>query len=150
MKLQHYIMGLMLIVFSLFQTVSAQTIQEQLIGTWTFDYQASLGSMTQKSKDHYNKMDASRQSKLSTTYKDRKITFNSDDSYVQVLSDGRTTNANWTINSKNNLEFKLPNGRTIPFKIVTLQNNTLILSQIKSNAQGSLKILFTNWHLTKN
>ncbi|GAA3630769.1 hypothetical protein GCM10022397_15610 [Flavivirga jejuensis] len=138
----------MLVLLSIPQTLSGQTIQEELIGTWTFDYQASLNSMAQKSKTHFNEMNTVRKSKLSSTYKNRKITFNTDGSYVQVLSDGRTTNANWATNTNNNLAITNPNGKTVLFKIKKLETNSLILSQI--NTTGSMNILFTNWHLTKN
>ncbi|GAA3655893.1 hypothetical protein [Flavivirga jejuensis] len=149
MKPHHYIFILLITIFNIPQTVSAQITLEQLIGTWTFDYQASINNMSQKSKAHYAQMDIALQSKISTRYKNRKVTFNDDGSYVQVLTGGKNTTAAWAINKDNNLEITALNEKTILFKIKKLERNTLILSQIKPK-DSNVNVLFTHWYLTKN
>ena len=121
---------------------------DKLLGTWTFDYQASVGNMSQGSKAHLNKMHASRKDRLSEIFMDRKVTFSADSSFVQVLADGRTTNAKWSTDN-NVLKISTPSGKNVLFRIKKLESDNLILSPINTTG-GSMKVLFTNWHLTKN
>lgn len=148
MKSQFYIIIVLLVMLSLPQMLSAQTLGEQLLGTWTFDYQASLNDRTQSSVAHMNTMDTARKNKITATYSNRKVTFNTDGSFFQQLADGRTTMATWAVDNAN-LVVTAPNGRTLQFQIKAIQPNRLTLGQI--NTSGStMNILFTNWHLTKN
>ncbi|MEP5339993.1 MAG: lipocalin family protein [Algibacter sp.] len=140
---------IMLIALIAININHAQNTQEQLIGTWTFDYDTSLDMMAQKSKTHYNKMDATRQDKISASYKGRIITFNNNGTYTHVLANGKTTSATWILNNNNNLEITPSSGITASFIIKKLEIDTLTLSPI-NNKGVSTSILFSNWHLTKN
>lgn len=148
MKPHNYIIALILLVFSVSQTISAQSPEEQLVGTWIFDYEASLQSISEKSKDDYPKMDATRQSKVSARYKNSEVTFNMDGTYSQVLLNGRTYLATWIINDDNNLKVIYSKDRVALFMIENIGIDNLELNQIRGRGRAA-NVLFTDWFFTK-
>lgn len=149
MKPQYYIIAVILLIFSFPQTSTSQNIQEQIVGTWTFDYEASLSNMDEASKAHYARIGAERQNRISGAYKGRKITFNADGSYTQVFSNGKSSTITWAIKGNKDLEITTSDGRSIPFKIEELGTNKLILSPVNTKGNKA-SVLFSYWYLTKN
>lgn len=149
MRSYTYALVLLVAILGLPGTMSSQTLQEQLTGSWTFDFQASLNSTSQRSKTHYNAMDPSRKTRVSNIYNNRKLTFNSDGTCIQELADGRTSQVTWNLTTDNKLRITAPNGRSILFMIRALDASALLLEQVNTMG-GNTNILFTNWHLTKN
>lgn len=149
MKTSHYILILLFVVFSMPQRAISQTDHEQIIGTWVFDYETSLEQMSEASKSHFAKIDSIRQGRISQVYKSRKITFNSDGTYIQVFADGKSSTAIWAISGGNSLEISTSYNNSIAFSIKEITSNKLVLSQVNTKG-GMLNVLFTHWCLNKN
>ncbi len=134
------------LTLSLFSS-HAQTTQEQLVGTWTFNYQESLDNMNADSKTAFNKIPSPLKQKIEANYKKRKITFNSDGSYQQVLVNGYAITGVWTLRNKNIIEITDGKGNLNKQKIEELTDTRLIL---KPQDVGMGKSTIKQWYFTKN
>ncbi|WP_344789673.1 hypothetical protein, partial [Postechiella marina] len=146
MKSQHYIIPLILFVFSFSQAISAQTVREQLIGSWTFDYDTSITKMDTSAKKHHVKMREASKQKFIEAFKGRIMVFNADGSYKQELSKGSKGNGTWLITPAGSLEITMKNGREIIFTIDHLNIVSLVLKPIETAGNP----LMTYWQLSKN
>ena len=106
-------------VFCLPLTSKAQNIsQEQLTGTWVFNYDASFAKIEAKVKARYDSMLELNKARIVSAYKGRKISFNTDGSYLQTLSDGRKATGTWILNTDTKtIEITDPKGRVHSQKI---------------------------------
>lgn len=150
MKLKHYCtIIILLIVFVLPIKVFSQSNQEQLLGTWVFDYDASFAKMDSISKAHYNRMDANRKTQMEKAYKGRAMTFGNDGSYVQQSIDGHKIVASWVLsdNSKD-IVVTNPEGKELRLKIKKIGANFLVLNPVETNTVG--KAMISELHFTKH
>ena len=143
-----YMIGLLLVVFSFSQTISAQTIQEQLMATWTCDYQASIDNLDVENKATFDAMPTTLKSSIEQSYTDQKITFGNDGVYTQVLANGNSVTGTWQL-VDNDSVIKITNsaGYSISQRIVTLTSTQLIL---KLEDTGMGKGIINNLYFTKN
>ncbi len=125
----------------------AQTTQEQLVSTWTFNYQESLDKMDSDSKISYNKIPSALRQKIEANQKGRKISFHSDGSYQQVSVNGDTISGTWTLRNKNIIEITDNQGNMNKQKIEMLTDTKLIL---KPQNVGMGKSTIKQWYFTKN
>lgn len=144
--------SMFILFFLVFQARSiAQVTQDkssQVIGTWVFNFDTSIGSMDEKAKNHYVKMGVERQEKVKRAYQNRIITFGPDGDFAQELSDGRTVKGTWQINKNKLIEITSPNGSTIAFKIKELNAGVLIISRVKTD-NNKMNMLMSDWYLTR-
>lgn len=150
MKLKHYCaIVILLIVFVLPIKVFSQGNQEQLLGTWVFDYDASFAKMDSISKAHYNRMDANRKTQMKKAYKGRVMTFGIDGSYVQQSIDGHKIVASWVLgdNSKD-IVVTNPAGKELRLKIKKIGANFLVLNPVETNPVG--RAMISELHFIKN
>lgn len=139
---------LLFTMFFVTTVISAQTTQEQLIGTWVFNYDASFAKIDSNAKTHLDKMDISRKERLENAYKGRTITFGADGSYLQQLADGRKVFGTWVLSGNGkDILVKNPEGKELNLKIKTLNSTSLILNP---NDLGKGKSMLSDWHFSKN
>lgn len=147
MKSQHYIIVLILLVFSFTQTVSAQTVKEQLIGTWSFDYESSKSKMDIEGKIHFSNMDATRKNRLESIYKNRTFIFLANGNYIQQSSNGRKVEGSWSL-QRNTITITLSQGVEKILNIMQIDTKTMLIKPKSTASRGNL--MFTQWYLTKN
>ena len=142
------IIGLILLIFGLSHTTtSAQTIQEQLIGDWSFNYEASYATVEAKTKTHLEDMQTVRRERIENSFRNRKMTFLADGTFQLTLSDGRGFTGTWALRDNNTLDINNPNGEVTSHNIESLSTTTLIL---EPESSGIRKHMFPQWHFTKN
>ena len=105
---------------------------ELLVGTWGFDYEASVSMMSIQERSKLNKIkkDASRFSHLKAVYKDRKVSFMETGIYLQEQRGGRKVDARWLLNKSNHLELISPRGTRAIYEILVLSKKQLVLKRI--------------------
>lgn len=138
--------SVLLLLFNCF-TITAQTQQEQLLGTWTFDFESSKANMEEKAKTVLQKMPSAKE-KLEKAYKNRQITFGSDGSYLLRLADGSQIKGTWTVNNtaqSNSITITASQNQIQHLVIIMLSDNTLILKQ--EDTKGTP--MFSKWYFTK-
>lgn len=122
--------SVLLLLFNCF-VITAQTQQEQLLGTWTFDFESSKTNMEEKAKTILQKM-PSAQEKLEKAYKNRQITFGSDGSYILRLADGNQTTGTWIVDStaqNNSITITTSQNQIQHLVIIMFSKNILVLKQ---------------------
>ena len=143
------IIGVCLLIFNGL-VLRSQTQKEQFIGTWDFDFNASIANMEVKAKAILQKIPAV-QGKLEKAYKNRQITFGIDGHYVLHLADGRKTNGTWTFDStatRNNSITLISSENQIQKMIVIfISIDKLILKPQDDSSNG--KPMFSQWYFTK-
>ncbi|MEP3570662.1 MAG: hypothetical protein ABJN28_11130 [Flavobacteriaceae bacterium] len=145
MKTHQYILTIFLLTSSF---ISAQSVSENLLGTWEFNYVTSVSMMSPASKSYYDSMSATKQSIYISKYSNRKITFHNSGTYTQLFASGRSTTVIWSIYSLDEIVVTTPNGKTYTYTITSLDALALVLTPKKSlEALGST--VFTNWYLEK-
>ncbi len=141
-----YIIGLLLLVFSFSETALAQTTQEQLIGTWTFDYEASVLKMNEDAKTYYESLDTSRKARIENNYRGRTITFSVDGGYILSKPNGSELTGVWVLTGQE-ITVTFSSGLT---KVLEIESISATSITITPEAIGSGNLTFTQWHLTKN
>ncbi len=134
--------------FVAFASFSAQgqTTSQDLLGSWTFNYDESFTKMEHKSKSLLNRMSDIQKQRLESLYRNRVVQFQADGTYVQILSDGRTINRQWRI-VNGQLIIEDGNGNSDAMDIIKVDSSTLIL---KPKNKGQAKALIDKWHFVKN
>jgi len=117
-----------------------------IIATWTFDYETALRSMDEDAKTHYAKMDTNRRTRLEELYKNRKLTFLEDGTYVQEIADGRKREGTWKVRGKL-LVLTDADDFDYDYSIVELSDSRV---SIKLIITGKAQPLLTTLHFTKN
>ncbi|WP_140487076.1 hypothetical protein [Flavobacterium sp. GSA192] len=142
------IIGVLLVIFN-YSVSRAQTQNDQLIGTWIFDFNASVFNMEEKAKAIIQKLPAV-QEKLEKSYKNRQITFGVDGHYTLYLSDGRQTNGIWTFDStatrNNTIDLITSENQIQKFIVLFISTDKLIL---KPQDDSNGKPMFSQWYFTK-
>ncbi len=148
MKNQYYILLTLLVGLTISHYGHGQVQQAELVGTWTFDYQASLDKMRPSTIVHFDTIDLAQRTQIIQAYTNRKVTFTQDGGFIQVLSDGRRSLGTWTIiGSGNVLQITDPSGKHQVHKIHQINQNTLV---IKPEDEINSKLFFPEWHFIKN
>jgi len=150
MKKQYYIALVVLICMSLPEKVLGQnqSTASLLVGTWSFNYEDSFKKMEPSATKGYSRMPQARQQTIEKSYKGRKITFNADGNYLQVLADGRKATGRWTlIKNDKSIEITDPNGNKYLQRIEEITSTALVL---KPENLGTSKMFISEWHYTKH
>ena len=147
MKLQYYI-TLLFTVFIFSNNIQSQNNQTELVGTWIFDYEASITKMESKAKALFGKMKETQKNHLESLYIGRVMSFTTDGNFSQQISESKTTTGTWTLN-KNNKKLELSNakGKKLTLKISMLNTTSLVLKLIET---GNRRALISEWHFKKN
>lgn len=139
---------LMVILFLPLSGMGQNVLEEQLLGTWIFNYELSLELMDEKVKKVYESKDATRQDKIQQAYRDRKITFFADGIFLQELANGRKANGNWTLeNDMIVITNSLHQKRS--FNVKSINKDTLVLMPTSSDNE-KVNMLFSQWYLLKS
>ncbi len=148
MKSSYYILIIIVTFLGVTTQAQAQTTSEELIGTWTFDYDTSSANMTAASKSIIDRMNENQKQNLQALYKNRTITFFKNGKYQQKLSNGKTINRNWTLEG-NILVISntTRNNANSSYTLEILTDSTLVL---KPKDKGQAKALISQWYYTKN
>lgn len=124
-----------------------QSVANQLIGTWVFNYESSFSKMKTQTKAHYDSIPMDRKTKIENAYRGRTIAFKKDGSFTQTLSDGRTSLGTWAYNKEtNNIEITSPKGRVYYQKVKKLTVTTVVL---KPKSIGKGEMMISEMHFTK-
>lgn len=139
--------GIFILIFNCY-SLTAQTLENQLIGTWFFDYESSMAKMGEMSKKHYDKMELVSKNYFEKSYKGRKIIFNKDGSFLQQQPEGSQISGKWLLsNNKPNIIMTNLHGEVLEIKIVRVSNSTLVVKP-KSNDKGQM--MLSEWYFIKN
>lgn len=126
----------------------AQIKQEQLIGTWIFDYTMSISKMEEKAKMHYNKMQESSKNRFEKSFKDRKLNFNADGSFLQKTSEGGLISGTWVLNADDqSIIMTNQQGNILEFKIKNIAASLLILNPVNTVKDQAMLL---EWYFIKN
>ena len=140
------IMLLALFTMALQYSYAQTRDKSPLIATWTFDYETALRSMDENAKTHYSKMDTSRRTRLEELYRNRKLTFLEDGTYVQEIADGRKREGTWKVKDRS-LVLTDADNFDYDYSIVELSDSRI---SIKLIITGKAQPLLTTLHFTKN
>ncbi|MEX0273996.1 MAG: hypothetical protein AB3N16_06435 [Flavobacteriaceae bacterium] len=116
-----------------------------LIGTWTFDHTFSF-SEKEASVDEVLNANVELKLRVEAAYINRKITFNANGEYQQVLANGETTKGTWREGAQNTVVIEGPNGNSYVQRIGQLTKTKLILIPVASK---ETKPVIPRWHFTK-
>lgn len=148
MKPQYYLTVLLLAFISISQKAEAQRIEEQLIGSWVFDYTTSLANLETSAKQHIYSMPPVRILRIENAYKERAISYQANGVYNLLLKDGRTSTGHWQLNNdKTVIELTNTKGKTQYQKIKSLNPGALI-SEPETTANK--KMFIPAWYYTKS
>lgn len=128
-------------------SISAQVQQEQLIGTWVFDYSKSIDKIDEQAQKDYALMPDVIKNQFEQSYRGRKLIFNTNGSFIQQTIDGKQILGSWKLDNNQNISVTSPQGGTIVFKIVVLSDVILVLQLQK---KGNQQIILSQWYLNKN
>ena len=105
---------------------------EQLIGTWSLDYQKSLTKMDSVPKKRFNN-NTRLKTHIEESYKGRQLVFSANGSFTQIQPDGREMRGTWTVvERESTLTITSPEGQKFSFQIIKLNNNHLVLKSIST------------------
>ena len=128
--------------------VSSQETSTLLTGTWTFDYQESVQQMDAASKMHLDSVSSVRRARIEQSYIGRLITFNTDGSYLQTLSNGHTANGTWTLSEDSQYVIITdPNGNQYTQQIQSISATQLILKPI---LESNVRMIIPQWSFVKS
>lgn len=126
----------------------AQIKREQLIGTWIFDYTVSISKMEAKAKMHYDKMQEVSKNRFEKSFKDRKLSFNSDGFFSQQTADGMSISGTWTLSGNHqNIIMTNQQGNILELKIKKLSVSSLVLKPANT---GKGQVMLSEWYFIKN
>lgn len=135
------------LIFNCYSGV-AQIKREQLIGTWIFDYTMSISKMEEKAKMHYNKMQESSKNRFEKSFKDRKLNFNTDGSFLQKTSEGSLISGTWILNADDqSIIMTNQQGNILEFKIKNIAASLLILNPVNTVKDQAMLL---EWYFIKN
>ena len=115
-------------------------------GSWTFNDTASFPKMNLEVKQHLDSLPQLKTQVLAN-YVGRVLTFNSDGTYMQVMTNGNSVNGTWSITPEDMLLIDDGNGNVLQQRIITINPSVLILAH---PVLGDSLPLFKQTHFTKN
>ncbi len=115
-------------------------------GSWTFNDTASFPKMNLEVKQHLDSLPQFK-SQVLANYVGRIMTFNSDGTYVQAMTNGNSVNGTWSITPENMLLINDGSGNVLQQRILTINPSVLILAH---PVLGDSRPLFKQTHFTKN
>ncbi|AUP77429.1 hypothetical protein C1H87_01315 [Flavivirga eckloniae] len=101
--------------------------------------------MSTNSKRNFDAMNPENKTRFKTIYRGRKLTFKTNGTFLQELSNGKNTLGIWSLEN-NNLVLKPEKGSVWIFKIYKLSDTRLIL---KLENKGSNITIMPKWIFTK-
>lgn len=125
--------------------LQAQTIREQLTGSWLFNDTASFSTIDPMFKAQIDTIPALK-TKFMAVYSGRKLIFESNGDYTTILSDGRSSTGNWQVQGNNVLQVIDPSGTVYRYELVGIQPTSLVLIPIVA---PDSKSMITQWHFNK-
>ncbi|GAA3553842.1 hypothetical protein [Snuella lapsa] len=129
------------------QNLTAQTVEAQLTGNWKLDYTATYNHTSTAMRAKLDALPLETRSNITSAYRNRTMTFKTDNSFVMTLADGRKVTGSWALDQANSLlEVTTPNGKVFNYKINSLDSALLV---IVLEAQKSANALFPEMHFTK-
>lgn len=126
--------------------LKSQTQPHPIVGSWTFNETASFPKMNIEVKQHLDSLPQLKTQVLSN-YVGRVMTFNTNGTYQQFMTNGSSLSGTWSIDPSNLLVIDYGNGNVLQQQIVTLNPATLILAH---PVLGDTRPLFRQIHFTKN
>lgn len=125
------------------------TVEQQVSGTWTIDYDLMIKSLAESSKANLESMDQGRKTRILSAYKGRQVTYSVDGSYYQLLADGRDLSGTWQlIENDSQIEVTGPDGKTKLYQeIIKLSDDRLILRPI---VEADKTMTIPTWYFTKS
>lgn len=116
-----------------------------LFGEWLFQFDKSFTELEYSSKKYLDSIPNVQLQEIHSNYKGRKIFFEPNGDFVQLLSDGRKVLGKWILDSANNtLEIMLPNGAIYYQKLQILDRQSILLTP----DQGA-NIIVNKWYYNK-
>ena len=111
--------------------------KEQLVASWSIDYEKSISNMDSIPKKTIAN-NPFLKSSIEKNYKGRQIVFETNGNFLQIQADGSEKTGKWTLNEEDNIvRITSPNGQEFPFEITNLNTNYLVLKFIGST-EGNL------------
>lgn len=117
-----------------------------ILGAWTMNYDKTLDEIQGLGEKTYETMDVARKNRIELAYKGRVLTFFTDGTFEQKLTDGRQANGTWSITGQK-LFLISAKGTEYEYGIHKITSNTL---EIKTKEYGESKPIFKTWHFNKN
>ena len=125
----------------------SQSIEKKLIGTWLMDDKRSFSNLSQETIAHFDTIPDSQVAEMKNYYIGRKVTFNSDGSFLQELSDGRRIGGNWSFDPDTNaVTITHPQGGKFQQTVRLTGTKRLLLVPVLS---GNVKMFINQWYFTK-
>ena len=141
----------LVLALGIIQTIKAQDSNDSttfLIGTWIFDYDQSVSNLTAEKKETLQSYPAEVKIAIEGAYRNRKLTFNIDGTYSQLIEDGSVTSGIWHYDaSQQVLQMTNTEGTLLAVQVIKNTNSSLILTPIEL---GERTILINNWYFTKH
>lgn len=138
---------IVLVVFVLPLTIQAQTIEEQLTGSWTFDDQTAFSELSAATQAHFDSIPTAQVMAMKVLYIGRTVNFNADGSFVQQLADGRSVTAQWAYDATlNAVVITHANGGVFKQKVEQLNTTSLLLLPI---VDEQVTMYIDRWHFVK-
>lgn len=125
--------------------LSAQIQREHLVGNWVFDYETSMANMPENAKTILLNSSIVKGG-VESTFRNRKVTFNTDGSYFLVLIDGREMSGTWNLSGENNNRITITTQNQIEnISVLMLTSSGLVLKPEGDNVNP----FFTQLYFTK-
>lgn len=148
MKLNHYIVLLFFILFSISDKIVAQTTPELLVGTWTFSYDASIANMDVTNKASFDAIPGDIKLKIEQNSRGKTITLAANGVYTEVLQNGQVNTATWALlNNQAAIGITDANGTLYVQEIKLLTTSGLVL---EPKDLGFGKHVINQLYFTKN
>ncbi len=141
------IYALIIVLITSVMNVTAQTVEEQLIGAWSCSYQESLNKMSVESKTAYDKVPDVVKQRIAASHNGQTLVFGSDGSYQQIFPNGQIIQGIWTFNNNDN-SIEISSQGNQNKQIITLLAPPVLI--IKPHNLGMGKSIVQQWYYTKN
>lgn len=137
---------LLILIFDCY-SITAQIKNKQLVGNWVFDYEKSFSNMDSNAKKALTRI-TGMQSKLESSYRNRKITFYDNGNYILHIPNGKKVEGNWNMNNEkaNNVIIKTKKQQQQNLNII---NNTPTELVLMPENSGNAKPFFSIWYFKK-
>lgn len=123
-------------------------IEEQLIGEWILDHNASASKLTPEAKSMMAKMDVSTRNYAKSTFENQKFIFREDGFFNISQQKGHIVSGKWSISdSGNEIILSYDSGSSRKYRVVRNSKKKLILL-LKENLSQTTPML-REWHLIK-
>lgn len=140
-------LAFLILIFNYYST-TAQIQREKLIGTWVFDYTVSVSKMEEKAKKHYDKMQEVSKNRFEKSFKERKMSFNSDGVFLQQTADGISISGTWMLSSNHqNIIMTNQQGNILELTIKKLSASLLVLKPVNI-VKG--QVMLSEWYFIRN